>query len=283
MTKPVTEVAVIVSDLHAGSSVALCPPEGTRTDDGQEVKPSKFQRWIWERYEMFWARAQAVKAQHKGCRTTVVGNGDIFEGNHHGTQQIMAPGKDAQAYIASRLFDPVEAFQPDRVFIVRGTEVHVGPSGSDEEALAKALSNRLPIVRDPETHLWSYWHLRLLLNDRLLDFQHHTNVGGLPWTAPGAIARLAFRIWVEHTERNRRAPDLAIRSHRHQYRDSFGAHRTRAIVTPAWQGKTGFAHKVVPESIADMGGLIITIPPTGPYHVEPVLFPPDEPKPWAPK
>lgn len=279
MSKPVPELIVVKSDLHAGSTVAVCPPEGTRTDDGQEVKPSPLQKWIWERYERFYQRALAVKKSLKGCRVTVVGNGDMFEGNHHGTQQVMAPGKDAQAYIASRLFDPVEALQPDRLYIVRGTEVHVGPSGSDEEALAKTLSARLPVVRDPVTHLWSYWHLRLLVNDTLLDFQHHTNVGGLPWTAPGAIARLAFRIWVEHTERGWRPPDLAIRSHRHQYRDSYGAHKTRAIVTPAWQAKTAFGHKVVPESIADMGGLLITIPPAGPYHVEPVLFPPDEPTP----
>jgi hypothetical protein len=58
------------------------------------------------------------------------------------------------------------------------------------------------------------------------------------------------------------------------YGDSFGAHRSRAIITPAWQLKTSYAHKVAPESIADIGGIIVTIQPSGRLDVEPVFYQP---------
>jgi hypothetical protein len=272
----------IISDTHAGSTIGLSPPEGVRLDGGQEVKPSPFQRWQWTNYENFWGRVADTLERTRG-RLWVVSNGDAIEGQHHGTTQIMGAGKDAQAYLAARMFDPIETLQPERVFLVRGTEAHVGQAGTDEEALASSLRHRLPIIREPGTDLWSWWRLPLLAHETFIDFQHHgTGVSGLKWTAPGAIARLGFKIWVEFLEKGWRPPDLAIRSHLHRYHDSFGSHPTRAVITPAWQGKTAHAHKVVPESLADYGGIILTVWPERRYHLEPVLYRPEPIVPWRP-
>lgn len=296
MAKPVTELVAVISDLHAGSTVGLCGRKGPMTDDGQVIQPSLLQRWLLERFERYWTRVKAERRRLR-ARLTVVCNGDAVDGpNHHGTTQSMSSSKDAQAYIAHSLFEIVGEAKPDQVFFVRGTSSHVGEAGGDEEALAAQLGHgavltlggethdfrALPVCRAPGTGLWSHQKLLLDLNGTRLDFRHHASVGGLPWTAPGAIARLAFRIWVEHTQRGWRPPDLAIRSHLHHYRDSFQAHPTRAIITPAWQAKSNYAHQKVTEVISDFGGLLITIPPTGPYTVEPVLFPPDEDQPWSP-
>lgn len=278
------EVIAVISDLHAGSTVGLCGAQGPRLDDGQVIQPSKLQQWLWNNYLAYWGRVREVVMTH-GASLTVVCNGDAVDGpNHHGTTQSMSVGKDAQSYIAHSLFQPIEAAQPERVFLVRGTTSHVGEAGGDEESLAASLahSNRLPIKRDPTTHLWTHQILLLDPHGVRIDFRHHASVGGLPWTAPGAIARLAFRIWVEHMERGWPAPDLAIRSHLHHYRDSFDAHRTRAIVTPAWQAKSNYAHQKVTETISDFGGLIVVVPPVGRYTVEAVLFEPERIQPWRP-
>lgn len=293
MGKPVPELIAVISDLHCGSTVGLCGPKGPMTDDGQVIQPSRLQQWLLERFEAYWQRVKAEKKRTR-ARLTVVCNGDAVDGpNHHGTTQSMSSSKDAQAYIAHSLFEIVADAKPEQVYFVRGTTSHVGEAGGDEEALAASLGHggvvtlggethdfrSLPVVRDPISNLWSYQSLLLERNGVRIDCRHHASVGNLPWTAPGAIARLAFRIWTEHAQRGWRHPDLAIRSHLHHYRDSYGAHPTRAIITPAWQAKSNYAHQVVPETISDFGGLIITIPPAGAYHVEPVLFPPDEPTP----
>jgi hypothetical protein len=44
--------------------------------------------------------------------------------------------------------------------------------------------------------------------------------------------------------------------------------------------KTAHAHKVAPESIADIGGLIVTITPDGRYDVEAKLYCPELPSTW---
>lgn len=264
----------VTSDQHANSTLGLCPDEGVQLDDGGFYHPSKPQRWTWECWQDFWskvaARRKALKAE-----LVCVFNGDAVDGDHHQTSQIISRNMEVQGYVASRVFSVPMALKPERAYMIRGTEVHVGPSGSSEEALAKSLR----CERDEETQNWSHWHLRLEVHGRLLDFQHHASVGGLPWTRPGGVARLAFRHWVEWSERGLRPADLLFRSHLHVFGDSYGAHKSRAIITPAWQLKTSHAHKVAPESIADIGGLLVTIPPDGRMDVEPIFYQPALPTP----
>ena len=52
----------ITSDLHAGSTVAICPPR-VQLDDGGEYHASKAQRWLWERWKDFWIRGEAKRRQ----------------------------------------------------------------------------------------------------------------------------------------------------------------------------------------------------------------------------
>jgi len=265
----------VVSDLHANSTIGLCPPEGVQLDDAGFYHPSKSQSWLWDCWEDYW---QQIKARQKAAKADliIVCNGDAVDGDHHQTSQIISRNMEVQGYVASRVFDVPLALSPSHLFIVRGTEVHVGPSGSSEEALAKSLKAE----RSTETQNWSHWELPLLIHGCRLNFQHHASVGGLPWTKPGAIARLAFRIWVDYLQRGEDAPHLAIRSHLHNYMDSYGSHPTRAIITPAWQLKTAHAHKVVPESIADIGGLAIMVDVKGGYQVDPILYRPARPQTW---
>ncbi len=75
-----------------------------------------------------------------------------------------------------------------------------------------------------------------------------------------------------------RHPDLAFRSHLHQFGDSYNAYPTRVVQTPAWQLKTAHAHKVAAESIADVGGVITMVQPDASYIVKPVLYLPSLPK-----
>lgn len=272
MSKPV--LLAVTSDQHANSTLGLCPDEGVQLDDGGFYHPSKAQRWTWDCWNDYWkkvaARRKALKAE-----LVCVFNGDAVDGDHHQTSQIISRNMEVQGYVASRVFSVPKALAPDRLYMVRGTEVHVGPSGSSEEALAKSIG----CVRDPETQNWSHWHLMLEVYGRLFDFQHHASAGGLPWTRPGNIARLAFRHWVERTQRGLRPADILFRSHLHLTADSHGAHLSRAIVTPAWQLKTSHAHKVVPESIADIGGYLVTVWPDNRMEVEPVLYEPTLPTP----
>ena len=270
MSKP--WLVAVTSDHHTNSSIGLCPPEGVMLDEGGRYIPSKAQLWLSEKWTEFHGEVAKLRQSLKANLCYVL-NGDAFDGDHHGTSQIITRNEESQAYIAHGVFGVVRDLKPDLTLVTRGTTAHVGEGAASEEALAKFLKAE----RDPESRAWSSWHHRLSLHGLHLDFQHHTSIGGLPWTVPGGVARLAFRIRWEHLDRGLTPPDLAIRSHKHLHADSYDAHKTRAIVTPAWQLKTAFAHKVAPESIADIGGIVVVIQPNGTYEVKKYLYLPSLP------
>ena len=76
---------------------------------------------------------------------------------------------------------------------------------------------------------------------------------------------------------NDNPPDVAIRSHFHQFADSGKIHKvkTRAVALPAWQLATEYVHRVA-ESLADIGLVYFEIDDDD-YSMESILFTPDRP------
>jgi hypothetical protein len=269
-------IVAVTSDHHTGSTVGLCPPEGVRLDDDGSYTPSKAQQWIWHNWEKdFWPAVAERRAHHKAQLWNAF-NGDLSEGDHHGTSQIISKNPEPAAYVSDRVFGVPSGLKPDRTFVIRGTEAHVGPGGATEEAWAR----RMKAERNPVTKTWSWWHLRFEVYGVRFDFQHHGRTGTRPWTRASVVGALAAEIFYEHSAAGYPHPHLAIRSHRHVHADSYDAAPTRVIQTPAWQLKTAHAHKVAPESIADIGGIIIIVYPDGKYDVEKKLYKPELPKMW---
>lgn len=253
----------------------MCPPEGVILDDGGRYTPSDPQVWLWQCWVEYWERIRELRAKHK-ARLWVVYNGDLFEGAHHGTVQVVSTHPEPQAYLADRVFGVPKALKPEHTFIVRGTEAHVGPSGATEEAFARSIG------AEPNEALqrWSWWHLRLEAHGVLIDCQHHGRRGMRPWTEANAVQLLAAEIFFEHARRGWKHPDIAIRSHFHKFADSYRSQPVRVIQTPAWQLKTAYAHRVAAESIADVGGIAILVRPDNDYDVHPILFSPEPPEVW---
>lgn len=280
-------VLSVTSDHHCGSTVGLCPPEKIGLDDGGFYEPSPAQKFIWSCWEDYWLKVRAARKEHR-AELYVVLNGDLFDGDHHGTPQIVSPNLEGQNYIAHRAFggdkrrgSPLEDAKPDHLFIVRGTEAHVGPQGATEEAFARSL-HAIPDESTSSRPIWSWWRLQLELNGTLVDFQHHGRMGSRPWTEQNVVSNLAAQIFYEHARKKLRHPDIAFRSHHHQWADTHRHHPTRVIQTPAWQLKTAYAHKVAPESLADIGGIIVILHPDGTYRVEEHLYSTYKVQPWRP-
>lgn len=273
--KPQPVILAVTSDQHVSSTVGLCPPEGVRFDDGGRYDPSKPQLWLWECWTDYWQTVESLRRELK-ARLFCVYNGDATDGGaHHGTTATISNDPEVQSYLTTATFQVPRKLKADKSYMVRGTAVHVGgDSAPNETALAKHLN----CERDPETDSWASWHIRLPIHGRIFDFQHHGRVGTRPHTKQNALSALACQIWMEHSLKGLRHPDVAFRSHRHTFGDSENAYPTRLIQTPSFQLKTAFAHRVVPESIADVGGVICVIEPDGQYRVIPKLYPVALPK-----
>jgi hypothetical protein len=72
----------------------------------------------------------------------VLSNGDLVDGDHHGTPQIITRDPAVQFWVAKAAFAPVLTLNPDEAVIVRGTETHVGKGASAEESFARWLRSR---------------------------------------------------------------------------------------------------------------------------------------------
>lgn len=273
-----TIILAVTSDHHSGSTVALAPPEPVPMDDGQEIHPSKAQRWMWGHWTGFWDEV-ARRRDAANAALIVQHNGDMVDGpGHHGTLQSMHNHPGVEAWIAKRVLDVPQSLGPDETFMVRGTESHVGQSGKVEESLAKDIG----VVKDPDRDTFTWWHLRMELQGLLLSFTHHGRTGFRPWTKPNAHNLLAADIFMQYAMRGERHPDLAIRSHFHQYGESARfAFPVQVVQTPAWQLHTSFATKVVPESLSDIGGVIVTIR-DGAYTIDPIIHQPSRGTVWKP-
>lgn len=271
-------VLAITSDQHCGSSVALCPPT-IPLDDGGHYTASKAQRWLWDCWESYWTRVQGVRRE-LGADLYVVFNGDMTDGDHHGTTQLASGNPTAQAACVDACLKVPLALKPDRMWVIRGTEAHVGKSGCHEERIARGLEkDGWPVVTNTETGTASHFHAKLDVQGVRFDFAHHGRVGTRPWTKATGPMTLAAETFYDHAKDGIPHPHLAVRSHFHQWADTYDAHPVRVVQIAAWQLATAFIHRIAPGKLADVGGLIAVVS-DGTLSVEKVHFRPDPTPTW---
>lgn len=248
-------IVVHVSDLHCGSTIGLFPRGALTLDDGGTYTGSDAQGWLWDRWEAVWHRLEAMLTVRPRPWYLHL-NGDIIDGDHHNTYQIVSRHPLAELDISRACLALPLRLKPEGIVIVRGTEVHVGRGASGEESLAKALHEAgHPVIRHP-TGPYSWWHFLGEFGGVLMDLAHHGRMGGTPWTAGNAVVRQAAEIFFEYAKDQTRHPDLAFRSHFHRHADSYRAQPVRVIQTPAFQLASSYVRAKHVNTLADIGGII---------------------------
>lgn len=272
-------VIAAVSDLHCGSSQALCP-DRVRLDDGGDYGASRAQKWLWQNWGDYWQQVSAAR-DAIGAELYVIFNGDLVDGQVKHSTQILSGNPNAQAAVLDAAISTPLALKPDRCFIVRGTEAHVGQSAASEERIASGLrKDKRPIVGDPETGSASWWHLRMNVQGVRIDVTHHGRTGQREHTRGSAAVLHAHDILLAHVKRGQPHPHLCLRGHYHKFNDSHDAAPVRVVTTGAWQLGTSYVHKVAPDSLADVGGAIVTIQ-DGAYELRKVHYQPAAPAVWT--
>ena len=157
MAKHILTVADI-SDLHCGGATALMPPVW-RNADGLEIRQSREQAWIWDCWQDM---AQQVKAEALGgAEVFGLFNGDIVEGRHHETPQLVSVEPEDHADIAVECIDMVAAWCKRLMFIC-GTEAHAGRQGRTENIAARVFAEQGKTVIKPNLGPLYVWPAALL-------------------------------------------------------------------------------------------------------------------------
>lgn len=235
---------VVISDVHCGSTRALLPP-GFETLEGQVVAQNATQRWLWE----CWLRANDfIAATANGDPYALIINGDLIEGVHHGTKQIISPEVADHARAAIAVLEPVAKLAA-KTFVVLGTEAH---TGNHEINLGKALGAQV----NPETGFHAFDRLTIDVAGVRCVFRHH-----IPATTRRSLrgSQLALTLAEEQLEavaNGETLPQVVGCAHRHIF-DWYQNDSGICVVSPPWQMLTRFGHKIVSASRTKPGVYIL--------------------------
>ena len=260
MSKPTkTQIrnCIVVSDLHCGCKMGLLP-EGVVLDCGDEAKQNALQKVTWAWWQSFWN--EWVPNVTKGEPYSVVFNGDTMDGRHHESVTQVSQNLADQQEIAEAVIKPIRDLPnvDGRIYIVRGTEAHVGTSAENEQKLAKLLQIKQNRVNGEyaRNELW------MQVGRGLVHFAHHVGTtGGMAYES-SAIMKELVEAFNESARCRIQPPDVVARSHRHRHIEiRVPTERTYGIsfCTAGWQGKTPFAYKVAGgrQSLPQFGGSLI--------------------------
>ena len=233
--------AVVISDEHMICRLGLCPPEGVVLDDGGAYTPSKLQRKVWNYWREFWD--EWVPTVTRGEPFCVVNNGDAIDGGaHHNNKTHISDNENDQRRLALAVLRPVVEACEGRYYHIRGTEVHAGRSGVNEEALAESLG-AIP-NKEGQYARWDMW---MRLGVGLSHFSHHIGTTGSMHYESTALMRELSEAYVEAGRWGDEPPDVVVRSHRHrnaevrvQTRKGFAT----VCTTAGWQLKTPLCYRI---------------------------------------
>lgn len=251
--KPLSNL-IVISDLHCGCRLGLCPPE-VSLDDAAVYKHTPMQADIWKRWEEFWN--EWVPMVTRSEPFVVVLNGDAIDGVHHRAVTQISHNLTDQARIAKTILRPVVEACEGRYYHLRGTEAHVGPSGQEEERLAEEL-NAIP-DREGRNARWELW---IEIGVGLVHLTHHIGTAGSLAYETTAVQKELEQAFVEAARWGNRHPDVIVRSHRHRNVETRiqTAHGfATACTTAGWQGKTPFVFKIVGgrQTLPQIGGTLV--------------------------
>lgn len=216
--------------------------------------PSDLQLKLWEMWEEFWG--EWVPQVCRGEKFDLVINGDSMDGTHHNSTTQISHNLEDQSRMALTIIKPKAALA-DRLFMVRGTEAHVGPSGVKEEELAE----RLGAVPNKEGQHARH-EIWIRVGTALVHCMHHIGTTGSAAYESTAVHKELIESLTEAARHRLDPPDVIVRSHRHRYfRTMFSNIGGDAIsvVTPGWQAKTPFAYRIPGGrvSLPQFGGILV--------------------------
>lgn len=249
-------VIAVISDLHVGGRTSICPMKWNSLD-GDPHRASPAQRIIHRQWINCAEQVRDCLTETKERkRLVLVINGDVIDGDHHDSHQLITRIKQEQINMASDLIDEwvrVAGYDPDRddcIYLVRGTDAH--EKGDSLEQIGKDIDGvipfRKPSSEDSSDGRYSHNLLRKTVNGVYFRLTHHgLSTGRLPWTSEDSIRRKLKAMYFDCLDRKKPIPNYVIGAHIHQYRIAYYYGRNQSmcgVTSPSWQMRTHHGNRV---------------------------------------
>jgi hypothetical protein len=236
-------IVVIASDLHCLGVGSLLRP-GFKLSTGNELGLNTFQKWLWSQFETLTAEI----VERFGDQFVLILNGDLLEGNHHRTTEILAVDEAEHALAAIHTLEPLVKHAAE-TYIVEGTECHT-------KAFEGFIGRELGAVKCPDTGRHSWAQLDIEVCGSLGTVRHHISTTARGYLEASALSIHLGNMIHSRAIHGRRVPKWMAAAHRH-VAGAFDSPTRMALVTPAWQCLTRHGHKVVPDGRIEVGFAVL--------------------------
>lgn len=220
-------------------------PPDFRTMEGQTIVQSAAQIQLWNWWLEFWEFADRIAGRDPWV---CVLNGDLIEGNHHRTTQIVTPEVGDHCEMAKHVLQP-QVSRAEKVFVTLGTECHTA-------RMEHHIASFLDAEPDPNTGMPAWERLSVRIAGTLCRFTHHTSTSTRPWLRGNKLGAHLRSAQLEAIDANREPPRVACAAHCHTY-DMMETTNGLCLTTPSWQLQTRYTHKVAPNAVCHIGGVIL--------------------------
>lgn len=225
------KLVLVLNDTHCGSDCALLP-ERVILDNGHSIGhgENKKLEFLWRA----WLDMREEFARLAGADPfTLVLNGDIIEGVHHGTDEVLAAKASDHLNIAKEAIGPFIEMA-DKVVVTKGTQCH---TQDWESVLCREYG--LPDAKNFQ---------QFKVNNVLVDVRHHMSCAARVDAESGALAKVMANAVAQCNRAQYETPRVFLRGHRHLTGDYCDGYQM-IVVPGAWQYLTRYGFKVVPDSI----------------------------------
>jgi hypothetical protein len=242
--KTTSKLVMLMSDLHVGSTVGLWPKDFV-SNEGNPVGQNEFQKWLWECWEdmLVWAQKVIGKDQFD-----LVINGDLVDGIHHKTLQVMTPDPGDQTDAVRQVLGFLSE-TCHKLHIIKGTEAH---SRNDEIRIGRALG----ATKNPSTGQNAWDTLDLEVNGTLMNFAHHISATARSYLEASAHSIMLGNMSHSRARAGKAVPKVMCRAHRHRH-GIWDDGNQISVITGAWQGLTRYGYRVVPDAVPQPSVVIL--------------------------
>lgn len=250
------EIAVLLSDKHAGSKLALCSPKVKLSDPntGEEYSPplNQVQQKFWEWY---CKDRDAVLKWANGDPVTVFDVGDPTQGNRFPTELVTTSAAEQIMIAMAVSHEYLQEKNVRRLVQIAGTDVHEFGENTATVLMAQQFKKEYPHLAVKATQ-----HGLESVAGVSFDVAHHGPTGGSRNWLKGNVLRLYTQDVMDAELAARRVPpQVLLRGHYHDYTSEVVSrrhHETRAMILPSWQWPNIHALKVAKSPLAFSTGTV---------------------------
>lgn len=254
------KIAVLLSDTHGGSNVALMPPDIILHDESPdgvliEYTPemTASQAYLWELYQNHIAQVLELAGNDE---IIVIHNGDVCQGNKYPVGLVTTRLADQVLIGAGNLSEWLKYPQVKTMRLLASTGNH-----AFGEASADILVTELLKQRYPQADINVMYHGLLSIGGALIDCSHHGPYPGSRAWLTGNVAQMYLRdLMIREIAAGNQPPQMVVRAHYHTYcrvTAEIGRYTSTLVTLPSYTMLDDYAHQAARSPDRVTNGLVV--------------------------